>query len=346
LTSRRYEDEYGLGDLFEKQGVDLVLTGHTHIYERSFPLRQGRRTPDNRGVIYIVSAGGVGGNYPAHWTQRMMFPVEWDRPHYQVFHVEGNQIRMESFALSRETKGNDAGASIKRSDSLILSKDPQFASSLLKELQDLHGSKSEENKAVALLEQLGALTYLSAAPSILPWLDVEHSAPVRHAAANALSKIASQNVVDELLPYLEDDDVFVLRRVASAIGLAALPGMHERLRPVFTTETDIHARVALIDGLRLSGDPACLPLLLDLLVEDDNQDIRRAASYGVKEMAAFCDRASYDRTISRLDEALAGFSERTGTDGEDWKLRYSEIDKTKQNFIQCGSGLNSAAPGE
>ena len=45
--------------LFEQYGVSLVLSGNSHNYERSIPLREG--APDSTGVTYIVSGGGGNG---------------------------------------------------------------------------------------------------------------------------------------------------------------------------------------------------------------------------------------------------------------------------------------------
>jgi calcineurin-like phosphoesterase family protein len=42
--------------ILEKGGVDLVLNGHVQNYERSKPLRRGRRS--RRGIVYVVTGGG------------------------------------------------------------------------------------------------------------------------------------------------------------------------------------------------------------------------------------------------------------------------------------------------
>jgi hypothetical protein len=42
--------------ILERGGVDLVLNGHVQNYERSKPLRSGRRS--RRGVVYVVTGGG------------------------------------------------------------------------------------------------------------------------------------------------------------------------------------------------------------------------------------------------------------------------------------------------
>jgi uncharacterized protein (TIGR03382 family) len=45
--------------LFERYGVDLVLTGHDHNYERSHPmLGDGVAPPGKRGIPYLVVGGG------------------------------------------------------------------------------------------------------------------------------------------------------------------------------------------------------------------------------------------------------------------------------------------------
>lgn len=45
-------------DLYQRYGVDLVLSGHIHSYERSWPLRDGR--PACGGVTYVQAGGGGG----------------------------------------------------------------------------------------------------------------------------------------------------------------------------------------------------------------------------------------------------------------------------------------------
>jgi len=42
--------------ILQRGGVDLVLNGHVQNYERSKPLRSGRRS--RRGIVYIVTGGG------------------------------------------------------------------------------------------------------------------------------------------------------------------------------------------------------------------------------------------------------------------------------------------------
>lgn len=46
--------------LYEKYGVDIVFNGHVHVYERTFPLREGEAVEHN-GIIYMTIGGGGGG---------------------------------------------------------------------------------------------------------------------------------------------------------------------------------------------------------------------------------------------------------------------------------------------
>jgi regulation of enolase protein 1 (concanavalin A-like superfamily) len=56
------------GPLFEQHGVQLVLTGHDHDYERTLPLREG---DSGQRVAYVVTGGGGAPLYPvgaSSWT--------------------------------------------------------------------------------------------------------------------------------------------------------------------------------------------------------------------------------------------------------------------------------------
>jgi len=45
--------------LYEKHKVDVVFNGHIHLYERTWPLRDGKVNRKN-GVVYVTSGGGGG----------------------------------------------------------------------------------------------------------------------------------------------------------------------------------------------------------------------------------------------------------------------------------------------
>jgi 3',5'-cyclic AMP phosphodiesterase CpdA len=58
--------------IFEAYGVDIVFSGHDHIYQRSQPLRGGQgATVGQGGIVYIVSGAGSAASYGcnnAFWT--------------------------------------------------------------------------------------------------------------------------------------------------------------------------------------------------------------------------------------------------------------------------------------
>ena len=54
-TSRSIQEK--IVPILEEGGVDLVLAGHAHNYERSFPMWEGERD-DERGLTYVVAGAG------------------------------------------------------------------------------------------------------------------------------------------------------------------------------------------------------------------------------------------------------------------------------------------------
>lgn len=71
------------GPELDEHAVDLVLAGHNHIYERSFPIRSGAVQPPGQGTTYLV-AGGAGAplyrRFEADWFNEVVNPVE----HYVI----------------------------------------------------------------------------------------------------------------------------------------------------------------------------------------------------------------------------------------------------------------------
>ncbi|MCY1045328.1 metallophosphoesterase [Corallococcus sp. bb12-1] len=109
LTMRRQ-----FGPLFEKYGVDLVLTGHDHDYERSKPmLGDAEAGKSERGVPYLVVGGG-GATLRAFATSRPSWSVLRDDAAHgflDVDVVEGTLTAklvktdggvLDSFSLTKE----------------------------------------------------------------------------------------------------------------------------------------------------------------------------------------------------------------------------------------------------
>lgn len=52
-----------LAPLFEEWGVDLVAAGHEHHYERTTPIREGRKVPRGCGPVYIIEGAAGASRY-------------------------------------------------------------------------------------------------------------------------------------------------------------------------------------------------------------------------------------------------------------------------------------------
>jgi 3',5'-cyclic AMP phosphodiesterase CpdA len=102
--------------IFEQYNVDLVLSGHDHIYQRSKPLRGGQvSTVAQGGIVYVVSGAGSAANYgcgSASWVQ-----VSYCGKSYGIYnriHVNGTQMTVEAL--------DDSGAI---RDSFTLNQSPE-----------------------------------------------------------------------------------------------------------------------------------------------------------------------------------------------------------------------------
>lgn len=51
-------------DVFDETGVDLVLCGHNHLYERTAPMRHDKIVSPGEGIIYVTTGAGGAQRYP------------------------------------------------------------------------------------------------------------------------------------------------------------------------------------------------------------------------------------------------------------------------------------------
>ena len=96
------------GPLFERYGVDLVLNGHDHDYERTIPIKESAIATD-KAVPYVVTGGGGAELYPngtSAWTA------------YSASVYEYVRVATEPCTLKLEAIGLDGGIF----DSMSLSK--------------------------------------------------------------------------------------------------------------------------------------------------------------------------------------------------------------------------------
>ncbi|KAF0151719.1 MAG: metallophosphoesterase [Ignavibacteria bacterium] len=84
--------------LFDKYGVDLVLTGHDHAYGRSKKIYGGKVVPDSsKGTVYVVSVSGPKMYALNPLYKDLMAKTAANVSLFQVIYVEKNQLKYQSF---------------------------------------------------------------------------------------------------------------------------------------------------------------------------------------------------------------------------------------------------------
>jgi acid phosphatase type 7 len=111
------------GPLFEEYGVDLVLTGHDHNYERSLPMKGDVVAPaGTRGVVYVVvGSGGASlrpfpGSPPSWSAYRDLvygyLSVRADDSQLLGQLIDTNGIARDSFVIQPAAPGQSSGLPI------------------------------------------------------------------------------------------------------------------------------------------------------------------------------------------------------------------------------------------
>jgi predicted phosphodiesterase len=77
-------------------GVDFVLTGHSHMYERFMPVAPPDGT-DGSYVTYITSGGG--GVYMHGIVPNAYHAVAKKKHHFCLFHIKGNKLTMDTIGI-------------------------------------------------------------------------------------------------------------------------------------------------------------------------------------------------------------------------------------------------------
>jgi hypothetical protein len=84
--------------LLEAYGVQLVLSGHEHSYQRSRHLRRGSVVSTDTGTVYVTTGGGGAFLYPVFSSPLIDFSVS--AHHYLRVEVDG--IRMSLSAIAAD----------------------------------------------------------------------------------------------------------------------------------------------------------------------------------------------------------------------------------------------------
>jgi predicted phosphodiesterase len=102
-----YNESYirSLSTLFDETGIDLVLSGHDHIYSRT-TMNEQRKVDVDRGVTYLVGGSGSGSKYYEEDTSinRYWKTTYYDKnnPVYTLINVKHNQMTINVYAIENK----------------------------------------------------------------------------------------------------------------------------------------------------------------------------------------------------------------------------------------------------
>jgi HEAT repeat protein len=234
--------------LFEKYGVDVVFQGHDHLYERTYPVRDGKRD-DEKGVTYIVTGGGGAPLYPvirSDWTA-----FSQSVHNFQIVKIEGKHLRLETW----DHHGHVL-------DGVALNKESGYVDRLLEQAQKTRG-----DERIAAIDELGALMASKAVPG-LSSLALNADVNTRRAIAKALGRTAHRSALIPLARLVQDKDVEV-RRWASLGFAQVAEAQHARRVAALLNDEDAAVRRHAAFGLTRIGDASAVTALADALARKD-----------------------------------------------------------------------------
>lgn len=86
--------------VLESRGVQLVLNGHDHMYERTNPMRGGEARPPGEGTVYVTTGGGGGDLYKRRSKEKAEIAVIHDQTHsFTVLDVSPAAIRLQQIDI-------------------------------------------------------------------------------------------------------------------------------------------------------------------------------------------------------------------------------------------------------
>jgi len=85
--------------IYERHGVDVVFNGHIHVYERTWPIRNGKTVGPGKGVVYITGGGG-GGHLEGFAPNRTWFSSNKRVDHhFLMVNVNGGQMEISAYDI-------------------------------------------------------------------------------------------------------------------------------------------------------------------------------------------------------------------------------------------------------
>ncbi|MFA6240338.1 MAG: HEAT repeat domain-containing protein [Candidatus Hydrogenedentales bacterium] len=261
--------------ILDKHNVTAHMSGHTHIYERHYPLREDKRD-DRNGVHYLVNGGDIGGNYADWWTAVSDDKATMAKPTYTVYQCKKDRMDIQTFCWSQQQNA------FMQIDHDIVWKDEAIPAATLASLAN---KKGEE--LTAAMGELAAMLYAPAAQALVPYLR-DADAGVRQGAAKALALLGNEAVASDLAAYLSDSDPVVRRYVARSLE-AAMP--ESLALPVAKQASDNAqdpaTRVKLIGALQFHAPAAVTRDTATKIIKSDApEDVRRRAAYALTRVVS------------------------------------------------------------
>lgn len=233
------ENQKALAEALDRHHVALDIAGHTHIYERMYPVRAGQRD-DRNGCLYIVNGGDINANFPTRISAVTDDREAFEKPTYTVVHMGEDRITFRTFAWAKAAQGfEEIDQAIQWKEEAV----PKAAQAALKTAQG--------GALVTAIQDLGAMLYAPAVPDLVPYLAQQDKA-LRAAAATALRRIGIPESARALLHYLDDPDLGVRREAARGLEIAMAPEMSgAAAKAVRDPSQDVKTRVCLLGALQL-----------------------------------------------------------------------------------------------
>jgi HEAT repeat protein/predicted phosphodiesterase len=268
--------------LFVQYDVDLLISGHDHCYERTWPLEGDKRAEG--GIVHFVSGGGGATLYPVGrdtWTA-----VSASAHHYCILDVKGDRLDLDVFDLNdREV---DAFTLVKESAAKRLAKTLDSATDLAAHIQLLgrtadrrnvegiraHAGSTDLTIRRAVAEALSRISSRESIPALAA-LSGDDDTEVRRWATRGLAYVDGRASSTHLIARLSDADPETRRFAAIGLGLipvkSALPAL---VRAAEDTETTV--RLAVVEALSFyHADPARKAIVGRLT--DDSDEVRHMA---------------------------------------------------------------------
>lgn len=89
--------------LIDKYGVDLVLTGHDHVYSRSYKLKNNTVvSADEKGTVYVVSVSGSKGYVLNPKYRDLMAKTGENVQLFQTISIDGQKLKYKSYTATGE----------------------------------------------------------------------------------------------------------------------------------------------------------------------------------------------------------------------------------------------------